>query len=198
MSYVMTQGPTAIPVTTPVDEPTLAIVGQAQDHEPPGTEFASVMVVPIHTVDRPVMAAGVVVTVTVVSARQPSTVYDIVAVPGLAPVTTPEDVPTVAIVGLLLVQTPPVVALAKVVVKPVQTKLLPVIGVDRENIVTVTGIRVLGQPATTCDTYHVVVPTVAVDGVGAVVLPTPPVGVVHQYMVPIPDAVSGGAVDPKQ
>ena len=71
------------------------------------------------------------------------------AVPGLTPVTMPDDVPTVATAGLPLVHTPPVVALANVVVKPVHTKPLPVIGVESEKIVTVTGMRVLGQPATT-------------------------------------------------
>jgi hypothetical protein len=63
-----------MPVTTPVDEPTEAIVGQAHTQLPPGTELASVIDVPTQTVDRPVIAAGVVVTVTVVNARQPSTV----------------------------------------------------------------------------------------------------------------------------
>lgn len=75
---------------------------------------------------------------------------------------------------------PPAEALANVVVKPVHTKRLPVIGVDNAKIVAVTGILVLEHPATTCDTYHVVTPTAADDGVGAVVVPTPPVGVVHQ------------------
>jgi hypothetical protein len=58
----------------------------------------------------------------------------------------------VAIAGDPLVHIPPVVALASVVVKPVQTNKLPVIGVDNANMVTVTGMRTLGHPATTCET----------------------------------------------
>ena len=42
-----------------------------------------------------------------------------------------------------------------------------------------------------------VVPTALVDGVGAVVEPAPP-RLVNQYMVPMPDAVSGVAVAPRQ
>lgn len=118
--------------------------------------------------------------------------------PGDPPVTMPVDEPTVATVMVLLVHVPPPLALASVVVKPVHTKRLPVIGVDNANIVAVTGILSLGHPATTCDTYHVVTPTAAVEGVGAVVDPTPPVGVVHQYMVPMPLAESGTDVDPTQ
>lgn len=46
-------------------------------------------------------------------------------------------------------------------------------------------------------TYQVVVPTVAVDGVGAVLLPVPPDGVVYHSRV-VPVAVNGAAVFPWQ
>jgi hypothetical protein len=70
-------------------------------------------------------------------------------VPVETPVTTPLDNPTVATAGLLLVHVPPVDALDNVEVNPEQTKKLPVIGVDNAKILTVIGIRLLGQPATT-------------------------------------------------
>lgn len=74
------------------------------------------------------------------------------AVPALPPDTTPVLEPTVATARLLLVQVPPAVALESVDVKPVQTNKLPVVGVPRENTVTVIGMVSLGHPATVCDT----------------------------------------------
>ena len=64
---------------------------------------------------------------------------------------------------------------------------------------TLTVILVLGlsQLPTTCETYQVVLPTVVVEGVGAVTLATPPVGVVYQRR-PVPVAVSGVAAAPWQ
>ena len=62
---------------------------------------------------------------------------------------------------------------------------------------TVMLARGLTQLPTVCDTYHVVLPTVAVEGVGAMLLPMPPVGVVYQRRF-VPVAVSGLAAAPWQ
>jgi hypothetical protein len=54
-------------------------------------------------------------------------------------------------------------------------------------IVTVMGARSLSQPLTVWLTYQVVLPTIAVDGTGAVGEPTPPVAVVYQSRLrPVP------------
>ena len=51
-----------------------------------------------------------------------------VAVPCATPETTPEALPAVAIVALLLVHVPPPTALPSVVVEPAHTVSVPVIG----------------------------------------------------------------------
>ena len=52
--------------------------------------------------------------------------------------------------------------------------------------VTWTAVLGLSQPFTVWLTYQVVLPGVAVDGVGAVVVPVPPVGVVyHSRLLPV-------------
>ena len=61
-------------------------------------------------------------------------------------------------------------------------------------MVTVTGVRGLSQlDAGVWETYQVVEPMLAVDGVGAVVLPVPPVVAVYQSRL-APVAVRGEAV----
>ena len=59
----------------------------------------------------------------------------------------------------------------------------------------VTAIAALGpsQPVVVWLTYQVVVPAVVVEGVGAVAVPVPPVGVVYQSRL-VPVAVSAVAV----
>jgi hypothetical protein len=82
------------------------------------------------------MAAGVVVMVTTVVAEHPvPNVYVISTVPAATPVTTPFEVPTVAIEVLLLVHVPPP-ASVKLVVEPVQAEVVPVI--EPGNGLTVT------------------------------------------------------------
>jgi hypothetical protein len=80
----------------------------------------------------------------------------------------------------------------------------PLHNVDgRENVedvpgLTVTSMGVLGpapQPEFDCATQYVVVPLVAVDGVGDVEIPTPPVELVNQSNSE-PVAVNGIAVSP--
>ena len=97
--------PIVLPVTTPDDEPIVAFV-LLLDQEPPSVELPSVLDKPTQTFSVPVIDAGNGLTVITLVALQPPTVYDIVAVPALIPVTTPEDEPTEAL-ELLLLQVPP-------------------------------------------------------------------------------------------
>ena len=60
-----------------------------------------------------------------------------VTVPGATPVTMPDDVPTVAIAGSLVVHVPPALALANVVVSSGHTTAVPVIGAGAVFTVTV-------------------------------------------------------------
>ncbi len=101
--------PAAAPVTTPEVELTLAVPEALLVHTPPVGDDDNVVVDPTQTVAVPDMAPGVVFTVTIAVTKHPLlNVYVIVAVPFALPVTEPDDDPTVAIVKLLLVHTPPV------------------------------------------------------------------------------------------
>ena len=89
-----------------------------------------VVVAPEHIEETPLIALtdGDVATVTVrVATQPPEVVYVITEVPEVTPVTIPVEAPTVATEGELLDQLPPIVALASVVVLPVQTEAVPVI-----------------------------------------------------------------------
>jgi hypothetical protein len=68
--YVIVVLPIVTPVTTP-EASMLATEGLADDHEPPLTECVSETVLPTHTTEGPEIAAGVVLTVTCVTAEQP-------------------------------------------------------------------------------------------------------------------------------
>jgi hypothetical protein len=56
--------PADTPLTTPVDEPTVAIVVFPLLHVPGPTELVSVVVAPTHTFMLPVIVAGIGYTVT--------------------------------------------------------------------------------------------------------------------------------------
>lgn len=112
-------------------------------------------------------------------------------VPATTPVTTPEREPTVATAGVLLVQVPPGVVLASVVVLPVQTDKDPDIAPTEALTVTVTvdaqpvdiSVYVIvavpvDTPVTTPDEE----PTVATEGVPLV--HTPPGE--EEVSVPVP------------
>lgn len=118
--------PSEIPVTTPVVEPTVPIAVLLLLHVPPGNELDSVVVDPKHAINIPVIAPGVGVTVTIAKELQPATVYNIDAVPGVIPVTTPVVGVTVATPVARLLQVPPPLELANVVVYPAQTDMGPV------------------------------------------------------------------------
>lgn len=122
----MSAVPALIPVTSPVDEFTVAILVLAVLQVPPVSASESSVVYPVHTVFIPVIAPGIGFTVTVLVAKQPlNNLYVIVLVPAVEPVTTPPL--TVAIVVLLLLQKPPEVASVSVVVLLAQTIAVPVI-----------------------------------------------------------------------
>jgi hypothetical protein len=96
-----------MPVMTPVAEPAVAMMGLLLLQVPPLVISVSVMDDPIHNVDEPVMAEGGVFTVTVVLAKQPAVLVNVMTdVPAVPPVTIPVEVPIAAIAGLLLVHVP--------------------------------------------------------------------------------------------
>ena len=118
--------PSAMPVTIPEPVPTVAIALLLLLHEPPGVISINVIVLPIHTLPGPVIGAGTVFTVTVaVLTHAAGVVYVIVVLPGKMPVTIPEDEPTEATNGLLLLHMPPVVESLSAVVAPGQTLSMP-------------------------------------------------------------------------
>ena len=119
--------PAAMPVTTPEDEPTVAVEVLLLLQEPPETDSIKVVVRPAHTVVVPVIAAGTAFTVIAVVRVQPEPIeYEIVAVPVPIPVTTPVPEPMVPTAVLLLVHVPPAVASLKVVVSPTHAVVVPV------------------------------------------------------------------------
>ena len=65
------QVPAPTAVTSPVEIPTVAIVGQAILHVPPPVPCVSVLVCPTHKLNVPVGAAGAAVTVTTDVVKQP-------------------------------------------------------------------------------------------------------------------------------
>ncbi len=105
------------PITIPVAPPTVATAGLPLLHTPPLTELASVVTKPTQVLGLPVLGANELTVIALV-----------VIQPAPTPVTMPLLVPTVATEALLLLHTPPVVALEKVVVNPWQTLEAPVMG----------------------------------------------------------------------
>lgn len=94
--------PAATPVTMPAlaPEPTVAIDVLLLLHVPPVEVLLRVIVAATHTLFGPVIGVGTGFTVIVVVLSQAKrVVYLIVSVPGVIPVTMPEDEPTVAIKG---------------------------------------------------------------------------------------------------
>jgi len=118
----------AVPGDTPVKVPgasIVAIVVLLLLHKPPVTASLSVMESSMHTWAVPPIADGVSLTVTIVLTEQPPCVYVIVSTPADTPVTTPPETPAILVV--ILLQAPPVVASAKMVVAPIHKLVTPVI-----------------------------------------------------------------------
>lgn len=150
--YVIVATPGDTPVTTPVVDTTVAIEVAPLLHVPPPASL-SVIVAPVQTDDSPAMGDGNGSTVTTFVEEHPDVaVYDMVVVPAETPLTTPVEEPIVATDVVLLVQWPPVVASAIVIVEPTQTSEGPVIVPGGDTIVTVIGTRALRHPASVWDT----------------------------------------------
>ena len=119
--------PGVLPVTTPVNEPTVAMVVLLLVHVPPPTVLLNVVVCPTHALRMPVMIPGALFTVTRRVALQPAVpVKVIIDVPVVNPVTIPELRPTVATPVVPLTQVPLPVALSVVVV-PTHNPVAPLI-----------------------------------------------------------------------
>ncbi len=170
LEYVMRAVPTAIPFTTPVAEPTDAIVEALLLHVPPETELVREVVEVRHTESDPPMAAGCAFTVTTRVVFNPHhTVYVIVDVPAERPLTTPEAGSIVATEVLLLIHVPVFVVDASVVTAPSHTDAVPVIVATVATAVTVLVAvaphpvlyRIDTLPLPTPVTIPVVKPTVA-------------------------------------
>jgi hypothetical protein len=114
-------------------------------HVPPVGALDNAVVKPTQALGTPVMAEGIVFTVTMAVAAQPiPDVYEMVVVPGTSAFTTP-DVVIVATTVLLLLHTPPGTASARVPVLPAHREVVPVIAAG--NPFTVTTV-VAAQPVT--------------------------------------------------
>jgi hypothetical protein len=107
-------------VTTPVEELTVPTAAIVLLQTPPLPLVNNVVVAPTQVVAAPLIvpAFGSGLTVTIAVAVPPVTEYDIVAVPAAPPVTIPVFEPTVAMLVLPLLHTPPVVASLRVVEAP--------------------------------------------------------------------------------
>ena len=120
--------PALLPLTTP-EVFTEAIAELLLLHTPPVIASVSVITAPAQTLSAPSMvpASGKAFTVTlsvVVANPHELEVYEIVAVPGVSPVTTP-DALIVAIAPLLLLHPPPVATLLNVIAAPAHTLSTP-------------------------------------------------------------------------
>ena len=194
--------PAVIPVTLPVLL-TLAMVGSALVQVPPMVASLRAAVAPAQMVIVPVIAAtvgiaftvSVVVTVVLQPVDPSVTLYPIVAVPAVRPVTTP-DVLIVAVVGALLLHVPPGVASASVVVLPAHSLAVPVIAatagpasvvkvVDAEAVqpaILVTLYIIVAAPGATGVTVPVLLTVATVTSV----LPHTPPGVASFRVAVVP------------
>ena len=127
------------PVTTP-EEDTDASDGAPLIQVPPGDASVLVMVLPTQTLDKPVIATGAAITVTVTLVPHPPDAYSILATPGATPVTTPDVAATVATEGAALLQVPPGIGSVNVSVVPTHILPAPTIAVGTEFTVTTTDI----------------------------------------------------------
>jgi hypothetical protein len=126
--YAMVTVPAPVDVIAPVSLSMVATDVLLLLHTPNGTVFSKSNEYPLQEIAMPVIAAGVVVTVTVFVAytgsHEPVTVYEIFTVPGAIPLTTP-DVLIVAIAVFSELHTPPEVVLVRLVVDPAHILEVP-------------------------------------------------------------------------
>ena len=125
-SYEIVVVPATTPVTTPVVPSTVAFDVLLRVQVPPPLGLARVVVDPSQTMEEPVIAPGVWLTVTTDVAGVPQPLeYVISAVPPATPVTMPELEPTVATLVFDDVHAPKPPGLVSVVVRPEQTVCVP-------------------------------------------------------------------------
>ena len=119
----------AVPASMPLIIPALsvALARLLLLQVPPAGVLANVVVSPSHTVATPVIVVGDAFTITIAVLKQLPNVYDITAVPALIPFTTPVAELIVALVGRLLLHTPPPGVAFSVVLLPMHTDSVPVI-----------------------------------------------------------------------
>ena len=115
--------PLPIPETIPDKEPTVATELLLLVHVPPGAMLLSVIELPVHTVELPVIGAIAGIIVMVLVAGQVP-VIEIVAMPEDKPQTIPVAL-IVAIGGLLIPQTPPPIKSVSVTHEPAHTEFGP-------------------------------------------------------------------------
>ena len=141
---------------------------------PPVVGSESIVDPPIHTFLRPDMGDTADFTVTNVVAVQPDPVVKvIVAVPGVIPVTTPDDGPMLAMAGLLLLQLPPPkVPSLSVVELPTHKVVFPLIGDTGFTLITCEAVETSPQASVEVTMYVVVA-----AGVSVTVVPVSPPGV---------------------
>jgi hypothetical protein len=119
--------PIAIAETTP-EALTVATERLPEFQAPPAGALPSVAVSPAQILFIPVIAIGVVFTLTtLITLHAEPIVYEMMEVPAIRPVTTPVVAFTVAFVVLLLAHVPPVVVEFRVTVVPVHKVVGPVI-----------------------------------------------------------------------
>jgi hypothetical protein len=117
--------PSATPETTP-PAVTLAINELLLDHAPPASALLNAVVLPIHTFNEPVIAAGNEFTVAIaVMIQLVGSLYVIVVLPTATPVINPVLAFIVAVAGVLLLHVPPDVASVNTVVADGQIASVP-------------------------------------------------------------------------
>ena len=145
--YVIVAVPAFTPLTTPLEEPTVATDISLLLQVPPPPSL-NVVVAPAQTVVVPEIAEGNGLTVTGFVAEHPDVaVYDIVLVPEPTPETTPVEEPIVATDVVPLLHIPPEAVSDTVIVKPTQTLSGPVMTPGKGTIVAVMGTLALRHPA---------------------------------------------------
>jgi hypothetical protein len=138
-----------VPAVVALNTPVVGLIDATpvllEDQVPPEVVLLNVVEVPAHAALAPPIAArvGKLFTVKLVLAELvhpfPSvTVYVIVEVPALTPVTAPEEAFTVAVAVLDELQVPPPVELAKVELEPTHAEAVPVIAATVGSAFSVT------------------------------------------------------------
>ena len=152
-TYVIVDVPGLAPVTTPVVPFIVALPLLLLQVPPAGPELNAV-VNPTHTLVVPVIVVGLALTVTVIVVKADPhdvlvSVKVIIVVPPLTPYTLPVVLPTVPIVVLLLLHVPvppAAVTSLKVMVRPTQTLVVPVIVPAAGDTLTTTLAVVVAVP----------------------------------------------------